>query len=177
MKHLIPIYREKELFTIFYDTTQQQLVKLHHRRRTYGTLILWHFFMIRIISKIENFYHSLQNIILQGIMIIVLFYLSYLGSRIFYKKYYLQETIGSVFNNDIYLQKVFKNGRKQFRLERRITFIVCIAFIISLGLFIVTNHFANMIFAYLSFLPINIFLFTRPIKRHYLLKQLEGELL
>lgn len=171
IKNLIPLYREKEMFTIFYDTKQDKLVKLPHRKKTYILYVVLFILVLYSIPYVVNVYNHIDHSAVKLLIVFALVGITYLASHVTYYRYYLRHIINPVFPNSIYLEKVFVKGRKQFRIESVTCFICAMITLISVFLFLLLNQLIFMIFANLFFGPCFIYIFMRPIKRMKLLRK------
>src|SRR5699024_11593202 len=59
--NLIPVYREKEFYTLFYDQHQNVIYKLQHRNKSFGLFFMFIIAMTWFSESLDAFYINYKN--------------------------------------------------------------------------------------------------------------------
>ncbi|MEW9678002.1 hypothetical protein ABRT01_17925 [Lentibacillus sp. L22] len=116
-KRLIPLYREQERYTLFYDQHNNRLYKFQHRNKSFAI-----FFMVILVitygSKfLDGIYQGYQTTFLNIILFIIALGVTYYVTTEFYSAYYLKETKQGIILDKYNLQECAIKGTKQLRIE------------------------------------------------------------
>jgi hypothetical protein len=176
---LIPVYREKENFTLFYDTDKNQLFRLPHRGKIGG--FSWYYLLPLLVlyasSFLNDLYQPYGSLVLNLVCSIVLLPIGYSIARVFYKGYYIQNK-----NREYYLDKenllnYEEQGKKQFVRECIGTLFSIAVMIIGFVIFFVFNQLQGLIIGGIGCTVVWIFLLMRPYSRLQLYKKIQkGEI-
>lgn len=171
---LIPIYREKELYTLFYDTENNELYKTQHRNKSYVVYVVLFLLVIYGSSFIDHFYSQVQNALLNVLMILFMFVLSYFIGLTVYRNYYLNDTARSTFFNQGHLEELAIKGTKQLRVELIGCCLAILLAIIGFGFFLLLHQIVFLMVGSIGIAVLWILVFMKPIKRIKVLKDLKN---
>src|SRR5699024_6460302 len=59
--NLIPVYRERELYTLFYDQQQNVIYKFQHRNKSFGLFFMFIIAMTWFSESLDPFYINYKN--------------------------------------------------------------------------------------------------------------------
>src|SRR5699024_9338762 len=89
---LIPLYRERELYTLFYNQHKNKIYKLQHRNKSFAVF----FFTILVLTwaseSLDIFYQAYQSTFLNVIILIIAIGITYFVMIQFYRSYYQKDT-------------------------------------------------------------------------------------
>lgn len=171
MRDLVPIFRQKELYTIFYDIKKGSFVKRPHRKPNVVLYVASLLILLRVIPYIDRWYDLYDHL---GIKL--LFIAGSIGITIYatyelYVRYYEQDKVCEMFPALLPITELFVKGRKQFWVETIVTLLFLAISIISIALFLLFRQFIYMIIANFLYSPCLVFLWMRPYKRMKLLRK------
>ncbi|MFU0791773.1 hypothetical protein JNUCC74_07280 [Cerasibacillus sp. JNUCC 74] len=114
---LIPIYREKEIYTLFYDKDHNKLYKFPHRDKSSFVYVLL-FILVLYGSRIVNaIYQPYKGLLLNITLFFIVNIICYIIARYFFNHYYIPKTERTIFYNQESMESFAYKGEKQFRLE------------------------------------------------------------
>lgn len=114
---LIPIYRDKEIYTFFYDEKNNHLYRLIHRGiNPLGYMIL--FFAVLYGSKYANeIYQPYEGLFFNLILFIIGNVICYLIAVNFYHRYYIWDTTQTVYLSQASMKDYSIKGEEQLHKE------------------------------------------------------------
>lgn len=172
---MIPIYREKEIYTIFYDTEQNKLYRFPPRKLGSAFTYMGLFFLFLYGPKMLNgIYQHYRNPLLDLFLFVVLLISCFVISKVLMNQFYIQRMEHHEFYNKDNMKHIADMGRKQFRIELNLglglsLFLSSICFV----LFILFHRIEPLILLGLGLVPIYSILLTRPITRNVILKKFQ----
>src|SRR5699024_10237453 len=114
---LIPLYRERELYTLFYDQHKNKVYKLQHRNKSFAVF----FFTILVLTwaseSLHVFYQAYQSTFLNVVILIIAIGITYFVMTQFYRSYYRKDTKRELIMDEHKLQECAIKGLKQLRIE------------------------------------------------------------
>ncbi|GIO23662.1 hypothetical protein [Oceanobacillus sp. J11TS1] len=114
---LIPLYREQERYTLFYDQENNHFYKFQHRNKSFAVFFLVMLAIIYGSKFLDSIYQEYQSTLPNIILIIIGLGITYYVSKKFYRSYYLTETKQEIILDKYNLKKYAIKGMKQFRIE------------------------------------------------------------
>ncbi|MFD1361464.1 hypothetical protein [Lentibacillus salinarum] len=167
---LIPIYREKELYTLFYDKEHTELYKVQHRKKTYVVYIMLFLIVIYGSDFADRFYSQIQSTFLNIAMVMIMFVLSYFIGLIIYRNYYLEDTARPVFFDPEYLEELAIKGKKQLRIELFGCGLAILLAIGGFGFFLLIHQIVLLIIGGVGIAALWVLVFMKPVERVKVLK-------
>ncbi|MEC5425179.1 hypothetical protein QGM71_16965 [Virgibacillus sp. C22-A2] len=175
---LIPIYREKELYTFFYDPDKNHLYRFQHRKKSSGM----NFFLLLAVlygsRYADRIYQSYKGPLVDVVLFTIVLVISYFMAIYFYEKFYIQEKSPKIFLGKESLENYAAKGISQLRTELYLG--ATLSLLLTIGgfvLFFVFSHFELLVIGCLGSLAIFIFLLMRPFTRIKILRQFQkGEI-
>lgn len=169
-KRLIPLYREQERYTLFYDQHNNQLYKFQHRNKSFAV-----FFMVILAITygsqfLDGIYQGYQSTLLNIILFIIAIGVTYYITTEFYNAYYLKETKQQIILDKYNLQDCAIKGMKQLRIEFYSSIVSLPVGIIFFIIFFATSNIRPLVIGCIFVGVIFIFIFTRPLDRKKVLK-------
>lgn len=165
MKNIIPLYREKELFTVFYHTELETYVKINHREKTYVVYTLLFLGVMYAIPNISSFYAQLENDILKVCLTFLVLFISLFSATIVYRRYYEHDTLRVVYFEQDRLRHFMQRGKAQLLKETLVTVPFFFISVFCFCIFLMTSHFFFMIVSSLSLAICFMYGQMRPLKR------------
>ena len=174
-KNLIPIYREKEIYTIVYDTEQNKLYRFSHRKLGSSLTYMGLFFLFLYGSKMLNgIYQHYRNPLLDLFLFVVLLISCFVISKVLMNQFYFQRMEHHEFYNKDNMKHIADMGRKQLRRELILGLGLCLFLsLIGLVLFVMIRQIEPLIVFGLGLVPIYIILLTRPFTRNVIFKKFQ----
>lgn len=173
LKQFIPLYREKELYTVFYDVQERRLVKLPHRKKTYIVYVVLFLSVLHGTPYVTRFYDHLPYSLLKFIVLFVIIGITCFATFMTYYRYYLWDEISPVFAHVNNLEKIVLKGREQLRFDSVICFFCMIVTFVLGFIFLITQDVVWFVLTNLFLAPSLIYLLMRPIRRMKLLRDYE----
>src|SRR5699024_957117 len=168
---LIPLYRERELYTLFYNQHKNKIYKLQHRNKSFAVF----FFTILVLTwaseSLDIFYQAYQSTFLNVIILIIAIGITYFVMIQFYRSYYQKDTKREMIMDKHKLQECVIKGLKQLRIEFYISIISLPIGILFLILFFVTGESRPLAIGCVCLGVIFILILMRPIERKKVLKR------
>lgn len=166
----IPFYREKELYTLFYDQSHNRLYKFQHRNKSFGVFFL---FMIMIIygsSFLDSIYQKYHSVLFDIVLFFVAVGITYYIARKFYQYYYIEETKRSIILDQNTLEKCATKGTKQFRIEFCSSIVSLLIGVVFFIIFFVTSRIRPLVIGCICMAVIFILIYMKPLARKRVLK-------
>lgn len=171
MEHkLIPLYREKERYTLFYDQENNHIYKFQHRNKSFAVFFLVMLAIIYGSKLLDGIYQEYQSTFLNIILIIIGIGITYYVSKEFYRSYYLIETKQEIILDKFNLEKYAIKGTKQFRIEFYSSIASLPIGILFFIIFIVTGEIRPLVIGCIFVGVVFIIIFMRPLDRKKALK-------
>lgn len=167
---LIPFYREKELFTLFYDYEDNHMYKFQHKKKSFS---MFYFAIIGILFSspyLDGLYQAHKGTLVDIILFIASIIISYFIAKLFYNNYYLQDTKRKVLLDEDTLKEFAIKGLKQFKIELYACIIVFFIAIVCFFLFFSFNRIPLLIVGCLGLSALYILIFMDPFKRAKVIK-------
>ncbi|BBO00023.1 hypothetical protein [Sporolactobacillus terrae] len=176
---LVPVYREKESFTLFYDTDKKQLYRFPHRGKIGG--FSWFYLLPLLVLYVSSFLNDLYqpygSLVLNLVCSIILLPIGYSIARVFYKGYYIQNKNCGYYLDQENLLNYEEQGKKQFVRECIGTLCSIVVMIIGFVVFFVFNQLQGLIIGGIGYIVVWIFLLMNPYSRLQLYKKIQrGEI-
>lgn len=172
MEKLIPLYRLDELYTIFYDISDGKYYKINHKERSKVKYFIGLFLLITIGQLIDNIYKSFATPLLNILLLVGGFILTYFIIRRFYSNYFILGSKKKMKLTDDELNTYVEEGYKQYRLELIFSVVGVILGALFAIIFLVTAQVYPLLVSCAMFAVLIIFLFTKPKIRRQQLKSM-----
>lgn len=169
-ERLIPLYREEELYTLFYDPQNNHLYKFQHRNKSFGVFFMGILVVTYVSKFLDGIYQPYQSTFLNMIMFMLGIGLTYYVTTKFYSAYYLQETKRAVIFDKVYLQECATKGMKQLRIEFFASIVSLPVGIIFFIIFFATSSIRPLVIGCICVAVIFILTFMRPLARKKVLR-------
>ena len=114
---LIPLYREQEHYTLFYNQHTNQIYKFQHRNKSFAVFFLALLSMMWASKLLDNMYQAYEGIFLNIIVSSAAIGITYYVAIQFYHAYYLEDTKREIILDHYKLQAYASKGLKQLRIE------------------------------------------------------------
>lgn len=171
MRDLVPFFRKKEYYTIFYDIKKDTFVQLPHRKPNIILYVALFLILLRIVPYIVQFYDHYDHLLIKLLIIAILVGINLYASSELYVRYYEHHNAREMFLTSIPIEEPFVKGKKQFRVELIVMLLFLVMSFVSISLFFLFQQFIFVILANLFSFPCFVFLWMRPIKRIQLLRR------
>ncbi|MCL1631986.1 hypothetical protein M3N64_08495 [Sporolactobacillus sp. CPB3-1] len=174
---LIPFYREKESYTLFYDANQKQMYRLPHRNK--GN-VRYYFLGLAVLYgsyALNALYQNISGIVSNLISFIVILAGSFLVAKFFYKNYYVQNRSRNIFITNTDLLNYAAQGKKQFHREFFVSLFIFLASVTGSLFFFMFSRLLLLIVSGLGYLVFWMLMIMKPFSRMQLYKRIErGEI-
>src|SRR5699024_4309896 len=120
---LIPLYRERELYTLFYDQHKYKIYKLQHRNKSFAVFFFTILVLTWVSESLDVFYQAYQSTFLNVIILIIAIGITYFVMTQFYRSYYQKDTKSEMIMDKNKLKEYVIKGLKQLRIEFYISII------------------------------------------------------
>ncbi|WP_336253601.1 hypothetical protein [Oceanobacillus sp. SE10311] len=167
---LIPFYREKELYTLFYDHENSHMYKLQHGKKSFAMFYLVILAVLLGSQYLDRIYQVYKGPFVNTIFIAA-FIIGYIIAKMVYDNYYIQDTKRKVIFDGLTLQEFAMKAKKQFRIEIYVCLFGVIVAILCFALFFSINRIQPLLIGFFSISALFIILFMKPFRR---LKMLNG---
>lgn len=168
---LIPFYREKELYTLFYDHENSHMYKLQHGKKSFAMFYLVILAVLLGSQYLDRIYQVYKGPFVNTILFIAAFIIGYIIAKMIYDNYYIQDTKRKVIFDGPTLQEFAMKAKKQFRIEIYACLFGVIVAILCFALFFSINRIQPLLIGCFSISALFIILFMKPFRR---LKMLKG---
>lgn len=174
MLKLIPIYREKEMYTYFYNENSEKLYKIQHRKQSYLSYILLYLLVLYGSGVVNQIYQQFQSVLLKYILVAVVLLSCYMISKLFYKQYYLQDSMKVIYISNEFLAICIKKGMKQLKVESISVIVIGMPMIlIGFLLFLYKNNIQALVIGALGIIILIVYILSHPYKRYDYLKEFD----
>lgn len=174
---LIPVYREKENFTLFYDTDKNQLFRLPHRKMGTGLYIFLFLLVLYGSQYLNDLYQPYKSPVLNIILSISLLPLCYVLAKVMHKHYYIHDNPRELYFGQDTLEKFIEQGKRQLRRELYGLVTMISLSVVCFILFFTFNQLQPLIVAEIAFMVVLLFVFMKPYSRLQLYKKIQkGEI-
>ncbi len=174
---LIPLYRERESYTLFYEQDKNVIYKLQHRNKSFGSFFIFILAMLWLSSMLDNFYQKYQTSSLDITIFIFALGITYYVSKKFYNAYYQQETKREMIVDKDDMEKYATKGLKQLKIEFYSSIVILPISILFFMIFFTTSQIAPMIIGCISLGAAFIIIFMKSLSRKRILNQFENRMI
>ncbi|SHG92705.1 hypothetical protein [Virgibacillus chiguensis] len=173
---LIPIYREKEIYTLFFDDKNNKLYKFPHREKSSLIYILLFFVVLYGSQFINQIYQPYKGVLLNITLFAIANGVCFFIAKFVYSHYYIQKTDENIFLNQESMKKYATEGENQYRLEVNLGGgISLVMFVIGSVLFFIFQQMELLIIGSLGSVPLFIILINRPLSRLKILRGFQNK--
>lgn len=166
---LIPLYREREIFTLFYEPHKNIVYKIQHRNKSFGLFFIFILAMTWLSKLLDDFYMHYQNPFVNMILFIIAIGITYYVSTKFYNAYYQQETKREMIVDKDDMEKYALQGLKQLKIELYSSLVILPISILFFIIFFTTSYLAPMVIACIALGATFILIFMKPLSRKRIL--------
>lgn len=174
---LIPFYREKESYTLFYDADQKQMYRLPHRNKRNA---LYYFLFLAVLYgsyALNDMYQNYSGTVSNLIIFIVILAGSLVIAKLFYRNYYIQNRSRNIFITNTDLLNYAAKGRKQFHREIFVSIFIFIASVACSIYFFMFSQLLLLIVGGLGYLVFWMLVIMKPFSRMQIYKRIQkGEI-
>ncbi|HLR54937.1 MAG TPA: hypothetical protein VK078_09480 [Pseudogracilibacillus sp.] len=174
---LVPLYRERESYTLFYEPKNNALYKLQHRNKSFGGFFILMLATYWFSKLLNRFYEDYQNSFLNIVIFIFAIGITYYIASIFYRSYYNKETKREIILDKIKLQEYAVKGLKQLRIEFYSSVVLLPINVIFFTIFFITGDIDSLVIGCIFSGAVFILGFMKPMSRKRILKKIENNLL
>lgn len=170
---LIPFYREKESYTLFYDADQKQMYQLPHRNK--GNM-RYYFLALAVLYGsyvLSDTYQKMSGIVSDLVSFIVVLAGSFVLAKLFYKNYYIQDRSRNILITQEDLLHYVAQGRKQFHRELFASFFIFSASVTCSLVFLMSGQILLLIVSGLGYLVFWTMVIMKPFSRMQLYKRIQ----
>src|SRR5690625_611512 len=172
VEKLIPIYREEELYTLFYDEKNDKILKIPHTKRSLSAYYSLIFGLIVLSALLDPLYLPIQNPLFNLISLFISLVIVYFITKSFYRRYYEQDNIRDVWFDQEEMKVRAKKGQKQLNIELGAAIVFFLVSIFIFIIFIASSEVRALFVSMVCAAPVFILFYMKPLKRRKLLKKL-----
>lgn len=172
--NLIPVYRERELYTLFYDQQQNVIYKFQHRNKSFGLFFMFIIAMTWFSESLDPFYINYKNTFLNIVIFIFAIGMTYYASNRFYNAYYQQESKRELILDKSEMKEYAIKGLKQLKVEFYSSVASLPISIFFYTIFFMTGKFRPMVIGCIFLGVVFILAFMKPLSRKRILNQFEN---
>ncbi len=173
---LIPIYREKEIYTMFYDSKQNKLYRYAHREKSSFLYILLFIIIINSSGLLNQIYQPYKGFLLNIILLIISNFVCYFVAKYLYSRYYIQTTGKGIFLDQESMKEYARKGEEQYYLELNLGGGICLfVVVIGFALFCIFNQIQFLIIGSLGSIPLFMIFLNRPFRRLQVLRAFQNK--
>lgn len=168
---LVQIYRNSDLYTLYYDQADGEFYKIPFRKKSSFTSTYLVVIALIVASTLFNkVYENYQSIFLDVIFVIVGVAIAcFLVNKLF-QSYYMEENIRHIYLDDSHLESCVKEGVKQSKREIPVLIISFLLAVASFYMFLFANNPKLLIVGSLSTACFLAFNYMKPLKRRKIIK-------
>jgi len=169
--NLIPIYREKELYTLFYDQHKNVIYKFQHRNKSFGLFFMFIIVMVWFSESLDAFYINYKNTLLNIVIFLFSIGITYYVSKRFYNAYYQQESKRELMLDKDEMKNYAIKGLKQLKIESYSSIVSLPISVFFYTIFFITGGVRPMVIGCIFLGVIFILAFMKPLSRKKILNQ------
>lgn len=169
--NLIPVYREREFYTLFYDQHQNVIYKLQHRNKSFGLFFMFILAMTWFSESLDAFYINYKNPLLNIVIFIFAIGITYYVSNRFYNAYYQQESKRELILDKDEMKEYAIKGLKQLKIEFYSSIVSLPISFFFYTIFFITSKVRPMVIGCIFLGVTFIFAFMKPLSRKRILRQ------
>ncbi|HLS71120.1 MAG TPA: hypothetical protein VK027_05615 [Chitinophagaceae bacterium] len=175
-KKLTPLYREKEIYTLFYDTIHNKLYRFPHRNKSSFTYIGLFILVLYGSTLLNDIYQPCSGPVLNIALFLIAAIICYFIAKSFMKNYYIQKIDSNIFFDENSMEDLANKGMKQFRTELNLG-VVLGMILAAFGsvLFFIFSQIELLIIACLGLFPLFLIFLTYPLTRKKILKKFQNK--
>ncbi|UOQ86792.1 hypothetical protein [Gracilibacillus salinarum] len=169
---LIPIYREADIYRLFYDQKANRLYKFSYRKKS-SVLYMGLFLILLYGSNALNNLYQQAEIPLTNILLCLIALAACFGIAKYmdHQTYEQSSKSGLYFDNDT-LKRYAIEGLRQFEIELYVGMSLSVLIMtVGFSLFLIVNHLVLLVIGCLGLVRVWMFLLTKPLRRYQLLQQ------
>ncbi|WP_040981884.1 hypothetical protein [Oceanobacillus jeddahense] len=171
-RNLIPIYRNQDLYTLFYDQNEKVIYKIPFWKKNSISSVYLIVIALYIIGFLLNgFYQNYSNVLLDIILLILGIGIAYVTVDKIYQIYYEYEKKHPIILDFSYLEECIYKGMKQSRIEIVVIVLSFLFAIVAFALFFIANSIEPLIIGCLSTTVFLSFIYMKPFKRRKVIKE------
>lgn len=169
---LVPVYRDRDLYTLFYDQDDQLIYKIPFAKKSSIISVYVTVIVIYIIGNLLNdFYIKHHSLFLDISLFIIGIAVAYLTVNIMYRVYYMEEKTRPLILNDSFLEECVGEGMKQSKREILVVIISFLFAVVTFIIFFTINSIKPLIFGCFSTSVFLSFTYMKPLKRRKVIKE------
>ncbi|WP_088839057.1 hypothetical protein [Listeria sp. ILCC792] len=165
MKHFVFLYREKELYSIFFDEEKKQFVKLIHKKRNYWVYTILFLIVLYGSQYISSIYNYEDNLVMKLLLLVLTLVLSFFVARVYYKNYYDITSKREMSYSDNSIKDLMNDAKNQSEKEWIVLITIIVMSIIVSLLFLYFGYIMALIFDFLLFFLVCTGVFMKPLKK------------
>lgn len=171
MKGLIPLHHDKQSRSFFYDQETKTLIQVKHHPRALLFFLLGLFIFYNI-GKIFDVNLNLQSALIWRPFVLIgwMIFMS-LWIKLFYQLYFHQDSKRSIFNQQVMVKQIVREGLVQYRIERALAILSIPIVLMLSGLYILAGTFIFLFFLVFPMAFIVLFILSKPRKRRKILRE------
>ncbi|WP_449354432.1 hypothetical protein ACUL41_15210 [Virgibacillus natechei] len=173
---LITFYRNKDLYTLFYNQDDGLIYKIPIRKKNSYVKVYFGFLALYITGNILNgFYQRYNSLFLDVSMFIIGIVIAYFTANKLHQTYYAEEKIHPIVLDDSFLEECACEGMRQSRIELNVAIISFFVTVVAFIVFFAINSIIPLIIGYLGTAIFLGIIYMKPLKRRKVIKKIRDE--
>jgi len=173
---LVPIYRNTDLYTLFYDQDDGAIYKIPFGKK--NSIVSVYLIVIALYISgnfLNGFYQRHHSFFLDTSLVIIGIAITYFTVNKMYQVYYMKEKIRSIILDESSLEECIDKGMKQSRTEIWVIILSFLFAVVTFIAFFTVNSVKPLIFGCLCTSVFLSFIYMKPLKRRKVIKKLQSE--
>lgn len=173
-RSLVQIYRESDLYTIYYDVVENKFYKVPFRRTSrLSDTYLGVIGFIVLASVMRNFYGPIQHPLLDLLLVVLVIFFAKMAVDKVFQALYMFERIRQIEIDDLRLERYMEKGMKQSNIESPTLIFFLILSVLSMIGFLTLGNVELLLVGGGSVACVILAVYMKPIKRRNVIKQLQ----
>jgi uncharacterized membrane protein len=173
---LVPLYRKKDLYTLFYDQDDGLIYKIPIRKKNSYVKVYLGFIALYISGNFLNgFYQKYNSLVLDISLFIIGIVISCFTAIKLHQTYYSEEKIRPMILVDSFLEECAYEGMRQSRIELNVIILSLPFAVVTFIVFFAINSITPLILGYLSTTVFLGCIYMKPLKRRKIIKKLRDK--
>jgi len=170
---LVTFYRNKDLYTLFYDQDDGIIYKIPIRKKNSYVKVYLSFIVLYITGNLLNgFYQKYNSLLLDISLFIISVVIAYFTANKLHQTYYAEEQKRPIVLEDSVLEECAHEGMRQSRIESNVVILSFLGAVVSFIIFFAVNSITPLIVGCLNTAVFLGYIYMKPLKRRKIINKL-----
>lgn len=170
---LVTFYRNKDLYTLFYDQDDGLIYKIPIRKKNSYVKVYLSFIVLYITGNLLNgFYQKYNSLFLDISLFIISVVIAYFTANKLHQTYYTEEQKHPIVLDDSFLEDCAYEGMRQSRIESNVVILSFLFAVVTFIIFFAVNSITPLILGSISTAVFLGYIYMKPLKRRKIINKL-----